>query len=129
MFKVVVTVIGRPMKKVSANIQLRYFLRAWTGIANLLKARKSNRNMPSSLGRNEHENYLNARCCNPGGVQVRLCFASLGSISDMEILAKHTVRVALRDFKHPLHAFAGPLSVKDRPCRMRGQASLPHPNL
>jgi len=35
-----VTVIGRPMKKVSANIQLRYFLTEWMSMASLLKARK-----------------------------------------------------------------------------------------
>jgi hypothetical protein len=40
MFRVVINVIGRPMRKVSANIQLRYFLRAWTAMATLLKARK-----------------------------------------------------------------------------------------
>ena len=39
-FKVVVNVIGTPIKKASANIQLTYFLALSTGMGSLFKARK-----------------------------------------------------------------------------------------
>jgi len=39
-FKVVVNVIGTPIKKASANIQLMYFLALSTGMGILFKARK-----------------------------------------------------------------------------------------
>jgi len=39
-FKVVVNVIGTPIKKASANIQLTYFLALSTGMGILVKARK-----------------------------------------------------------------------------------------
>jgi hypothetical protein len=40
MFEVVVTVIGTPITKASANIQLTYFLALSTGMGTLFKARK-----------------------------------------------------------------------------------------
>src|SRR5437762_8668629 len=49
MFKVVEKVIGRPMRKVSANIQLRYFRRLCTGMTILFKHAKSTRNVCGSL--------------------------------------------------------------------------------
>jgi len=39
-FKLVVNVIGTPIKKASANIQLTYFLALSTGMGTLVKARK-----------------------------------------------------------------------------------------
>ena len=39
-FNVVVNVMGTPITKVSANIQLRYFLALSKGMATLFKARK-----------------------------------------------------------------------------------------
>jgi hypothetical protein len=49
MFEVVVTVIGTPITKASANIQLTYFLALSTGMGTLFKARKSTCNVGGSL--------------------------------------------------------------------------------